>query len=970
MKRKNIVHIVTKKYMMQNKKRTFVTGLGILLMIVLMTCVFVGKETSIEYLKSVVAAKEGQWHMSIYDLKKEDEKLLENAEFIDEKAYAMHKGFLEFEQSANEMRPFLNIKGYQEKAFEWNNIVVSEGRMPEKDTELVLSVACLIEGSKVQLGDTITAQTFKRMLHNLGKGGDITFPNQKFRVLRNERVETPEQFPYFLPNEEFVEEKNYFGEEKTYTIVGFIETPNFENENSAAYTAFTVCSEEEVAQAGSTNVFLHFDTTKMKGNDTLDLKLELQDYVIEVNDMLLIFSANSDDITMNMLVNGMSTFFISLIMLSSVVLIYNVFELSFRERSKYLGMLSSVGATAKQKKSSIYYEAFTLMIIALPLGIGLGLVIVKLGVNAISKYLVNLISFNGNFEAQTVHLSVNIVNILFVILFSAVTVFISAYLPARKVSKIGAVESIRGNDSGKAKTYKMRKVGGFGVEGMLSMNFLTRQKRSKRSICRAIAVLLVIFLVTSFSGKMVNTVIDYSAHDSNYFVENDIKNMSILQCSSKNKELQRIEDDIEQAKKHNHEDMDLEKYLKAKEEERENLEDYLSDEEVALLLERIQNHPDVKRVEERYDYIGGFDVKDSFFSKEFHEADLTIKDAYMLTEQEREEWKEYEEYVFSQLVVLGDDTIAKIAKDCNMDLNVLMDSDNPGCIVVNEKILSTDANVYNDRCQGSRIFELENITDLQVGDNIPVRFYNKDGDEIDTNVPIAGIVKPDEIAKYVDVACRNGARTGGFFIASKNAAEHFAKVYGYDSIDAITEKSYYIDFQGEAASLIKDIEVLQENYTNIYYIPAGWSKIEMNMKQSISMMVRILLGCFVAMTSCICLMNLAASIGGKIALRKKDFAIMQSIGMERRQIQKMVVLETVGILVEGFIYGIVISGLMIMVVYKLLSGLVGSIPFTVPYVLFTCAFLFIIVAVLAIAIRCFQNQGAENILENIRNESV
>ena len=103
---------------------------------------------------------------------------------------------------------------------------------------------------------------------------------------------------------------------------------------------------------------------------------------------------------------------------------------------------------------------------------------------------------------------------------------------------------------------------------------------------------------------------------------------------------------------------------------------------------------------------------------------------------------------------------------------------------------------------------------------------------------------------------------------------------------------------------------------------------------------------------------------------KKDFAIMQSIGMERSQIQKMVVLETVGILVEGFVYGIVISSLMIVVVYKLLGGLVGSVPFLAPYALFACSFLLVIVAVLVIAIYFFKKQDAENILENIRNESV
>ena len=48
-----IVWRVTRRYMKQNKKRTFTAFLGILFMVVLMTCVFVGKDTAIAYLRQV-----------------------------------------------------------------------------------------------------------------------------------------------------------------------------------------------------------------------------------------------------------------------------------------------------------------------------------------------------------------------------------------------------------------------------------------------------------------------------------------------------------------------------------------------------------------------------------------------------------------------------------------------------------------------------------------------------------------------------------------------------------------------------------------------------------------------------------------------------------------------------------------------------------------------------------------------------
>ena len=49
--RRNIVYYVTRQYMKRNKKRTAVTFLGIMLMVLLMTCIFVGKDTGIGYLE-------------------------------------------------------------------------------------------------------------------------------------------------------------------------------------------------------------------------------------------------------------------------------------------------------------------------------------------------------------------------------------------------------------------------------------------------------------------------------------------------------------------------------------------------------------------------------------------------------------------------------------------------------------------------------------------------------------------------------------------------------------------------------------------------------------------------------------------------------------------------------------------------------------------------------------------------------
>ena len=68
--RKNIVFYVTRQYMKKNRRRTFTMFAGIVCMVLLMTCVFVGKETGIGYLLEVASLKKGKLHVSMFDITK------------------------------------------------------------------------------------------------------------------------------------------------------------------------------------------------------------------------------------------------------------------------------------------------------------------------------------------------------------------------------------------------------------------------------------------------------------------------------------------------------------------------------------------------------------------------------------------------------------------------------------------------------------------------------------------------------------------------------------------------------------------------------------------------------------------------------------------------------------------------------------------------------------------------------------
>ena len=189
--------------------------------------------------------------------------------------------------------------------------------------------------------------------------------------------------------------------------------PIYEADSSAAYTAITL--QDDSAIDGTFNVSIRFNLSKLDGEYNGIEEIVGGYDNVEFNGILLAFSGNSPDSTISGMVDIMTVFFVVIIIAASVILIYNVFNMSFEERSKYLGMLSSVGATGKQKRSSVYYEAFTLLLVSLPVGFLVGLGVVKLGMTILKPYMDTLLGIYSNVSFDKVPLKISLIGVLFTV---------------------------------------------------------------------------------------------------------------------------------------------------------------------------------------------------------------------------------------------------------------------------------------------------------------------------------------------------------------------------------------------------------------------------------------------------------------------------------------------------------------------------------------------------------------------------
>lgn len=435
-------------------------------MVLLLTCVFVGKDTVFSYLSELASVKNGSWHAICYDVDSSQYKQMKELDYMDEVGTSIDYKFMDCKVSANHWKPFWEIKAYSQNVFDWMNISILEGRLPQKEDEIVISKTAIEDGGKIQIGDKIKGDFFTRSIKGINpKIESSIFPYSHITIHYGETVEVDQNFPYYGFNEDIEEIHKQTGMSGEYTVVGIVDTPSIELEEGSFYSAFTCCPEGKSVFdiSDTTNIFCRFQLNHIPANygymDDLEKIIGEADNSgdrIDVNDILLIFAGNSSEDSMNIIVTFVMTFFVVLISGISIILIYNVFHISYEERKKYLGMLSSIGATSRQRKSSVYYEAFLLLSLSLPIGIISGLAVVKLGMDIIDPYIQRMMAtmLDGEVIACNASLCISMINMLLIILMAIVTVFLAAYFPAKKIGKYSPIESIRGNEDNHKKSVK------------------------------------------------------------------------------------------------------------------------------------------------------------------------------------------------------------------------------------------------------------------------------------------------------------------------------------------------------------------------------------------------------------------------------------------------------------------------------------------------------------------------------------
>ena len=502
MKYNGFIKKLTIKNLKLNKKRTIVTIIGIMLSVALITAVASMYNSCITSLVKYETYEKGDFHVVFYNVPIEETKTLKNNRKISEVFLTQDVGYANLENSKNEYKPYAFIKAFTKASLENLSVKLSEGRLPENEDEIVIPTHLKTNGRiALNVGDTITLNVGTRVSNGIELN-----QNDEFNKDSQEKIINTTS--------------------KTYKIVGIIERPasNIENYSAPGYTFITLLNDENIlgkadayckyTKEGSKDYinvtanilsineddFGKFEKGKFDSEEEFNKianEVSKSKYNYNINSYLIILET---DPLNNNAVGGLGTVVIitcGIIVFTSVFCIKNSFDISIAEKTKQYGMLKSVGATKKQIRKNVFFEATILGLIGIPLGL-------LLGVFASSILILISNSFIGDMLAKGLKLvlSFSWISYAVAIGLGIITIYLSALRSARKASKISPIESIRNSNEIKIKSKKIKspkiikKL--FGIGGEISYKNLKRNKKKYRTTVISITVSVFVFIALSY----------------------------------------------------------------------------------------------------------------------------------------------------------------------------------------------------------------------------------------------------------------------------------------------------------------------------------------------------------------------------------------------------------------------------------------------------------------------------------------
>lgn len=870
----NIVNKLTIRHLKLNKRRTLVTIIGVIISVAMITAVATISTSFLDLLQRQVISTDGEWHVQYQHVNKDQLELIEKNESTKELIISRDVGYAQLEGSQNKEKPYLFIKSYNTAGFENFPIELSEGRLPQAANEVVISDE-IAETAQVayKLGDMLTLDIGPRVSY--AEDGSQWRHDQSSSLLRNDKGE--------------ILEKIEVSETKSYTIVGIIKRPTWEYNWAPGYTIITYTDASLLGngeQATASVIVNKINRSLFTKAQNLAAAIGVNNDSLHFNYELLRYYGVTNRSDLNMLLYSMTAIIMSIIIVGSVSLIYNAFAISVSERSRHLGMLSSVGATRRQKRNSVFFEGTIIGLISIPLGIVSGLAGIGITFMFINSTIQGLLNMT-----ESLKVTVTPVSILIACGVSILTIFISTYIPARRASKVTAIEAIRQTAdvklTGKAvKTSKLvRKI--FGIEAEIGLKNLKRNKRRYKATVFSLVISIVLFLSVSYFTDNMKKSLEMSQSGTNYDI----------QLGSGNEPL----------------DKEFVNSITAFEEV--TAYSLMTEIQVSTMVDEAKIADPMKDI-----------IRDE-------SASVKGKVPY-----------------YVDLIGLDEKSLQAYANEAGFDADSLLDPNEANAVVVNEL-------TYRDFETGK--FINTKAIHTSVEESILLMIGNGDTGVVTE----LGSVKVAGLTATTPIGVRTANLGGITVIVSEHTLERLLGDTQHEGIYT----AYSISLQSEDPSkTVKSISEL-DNISGGYYISNLYEARQQ--EQQMLLLMSVFTYGFILLITAISVANIFNTISTSISLRKRELAMLKSVGMTPKGFNKMINYESIFYGIKSLLYGLPISIALMYLMHRSL-GNVFEYSFVLPWV----QLLYVVIAVFIIVGTAMMYSSSkvkrENIIDAIKQESI
>lgn len=854
----NIVNKLTLRHLRLNKKRTLITIIGVIISVAMITGVATLSISFLDLMKRASIANDGNWHVAYQDLnQKQLDATLKN-EHYDEITISKNLGYARLEGSKNRNKPYLFVKEYNDVGLKNFPIKLKEGRMPQKEGEVILSSDIADKGGvNYKVGSILNLQIGQRSSTEAETKGNLL--DQTYNIEWDDAGNAKEEL---VPQEKV-----------QYKVVGIMESPKWEPKWSPGYTVVSYLDVTNLPATKTVDVYatVKYVNKSLFGEAEKFAEKQGISHYDYNRDLLRFYGVEGSDAGRKML-SGLTITIMAIIIVGSISLIYNAFAISVSERSRHLGMLSSVGATRRQKRNSVFFEGLVIGGISIPIGLAAGLIGIGCTFLWINTSMRDALGLNEQFK-----LIISPSTLILAAIISMITIFISSYIPAIRASKVSPIDAIRQTTdiklTGRAvKTSKLtRKI--FGLEGEIGLKNLKRNRRRYQATVFSLVISIVLFLGVSYFSNTLQQSLAMTQAGIDYDMMVTIGY-----------------DDEKTANEKASEILAMRQFTKA---------------------------------------------NDMISLSSFKPDDTNMQVIYVYA--------------------LEDAALADYVKDIGANYDALKDTEKMGAIVI-------DPVSYLDMKE--KKYVNETTIHGKQGDQCAIPYYTHDKSDGRTVKKLLGEVTIQAFTDKLPLGVQTSYQgNSGHIIVSKDVLNKLMKQNPEVKDNLQIKRELYFNTDNPDA-FQESIEALGDNYIYVYNVQEYKEQ-----EGQLMLLMGVFVYGFIILITAICVANIFNTISTSVALRKREFAMLKSVGMTPEGFRKMIRYESIFYGLKAILYGVPISILLMYFLYKTYS-INFEYSFMIPWKSIIWAVI-VVFAIVSITMLYSSNKlKRESIVDGLKQENI